>query len=209
MINVIIVEDQAVVRQSLKMLINNHGIANVVAEATNGEEFLAILPDYEPDVVLIDINMPVLDGLETTKRAMTERSNLNILALSSHGDEASYFKMVEAGVKGFILKGSQMDDLHLAIQAIAKGDSWFSPELLKAVANYITKGEGEKLPLKKDEVALLLLIIEGLTDHEIAVQMKSSKDSIAKKRSKILEKTNCSNTASLIMYAMKNKIIEV
>jgi DNA-binding NarL/FixJ family response regulator len=209
MINVIIVEDQAVVRQSLKMLINSQGIGNVVAEFANGEEFMAILPDYNPDVVLIDINMPVMDGLETTKRAMRERPDLNILALSSHGDEASYFKMVDAGVKGFILKGSQMDDLSQAIKTVAKGESWFSPELLKAVATYITKGENDKSPLTKDEVKLLLLMIEGLTDQEIATHIKSSRESIVKKRSKILSKTNCCNTVSLTMYAIKNKIIEI
>ena len=109
--NLIIVDDHSLFRDGLKLLLKNYFPEISISEASDGQQFLNMLASANPDIVLIDINMPVMDGIEATKRAISSNPDLKIIALSMFGDEAYYYKMIDAGVKGFLLKNSEINEV--------------------------------------------------------------------------------------------------
>jgi len=209
MYKIIIVDDHQMFRKSIGLLIEKEEIATVIADASNGKEFLQLLDIHQPHLVLMDISMPIMDGIEATKLALEKNPNLNILVLSSFGDETYYYKMVEAGVKGFILKDASVAELEQAILAVAEGGSWFSSELLKKVITTIVKNKKNNIDLTDREMEILQLICDGHTNEQIAEKINLSYDTIRWHRANILSKTACSNTAALVMFAIKNKIIKI
>ncbi len=209
MYKIIIVEDHPMFRQSIGLLLEKEEIAKVIANAANGKEFLDIIDKYEPDVVLMDIAMPVMDGIEASRLALEKKPDLKILTLSSFGDEHYYFKMVEAGVKGFILKDSSLAELEQAIGTIAEGGNWFSGELIKKVITSINKSQKNNSLLTEREIEVLQLICQGQTNEQIGESLGISYDTVRWHRSNLLSKTACVNTAALVMYAIKNKLIEI
>ena len=207
--NIVIVEDQAVIRDSLKLLIESHKQAKVVDSFSNGKTFLDALDTLSEEIVLMDINMPVMDGVEAAKEALKLRPALKILALSAHGDETNYYKMVDAGVKGFVIKGADTDEINLAINTVAEGGSWFSPDLLRTVAGGLKDNQTDNKSLTEKELQLLHFLSEGFSDNEIAEEFKETPEKVRKQRNALLAKTKCTNAASLVMYAIKNQIIKV
>jgi len=157
--------------------------------------------------------MPVLNGIETTKLALEKYPDLKIIALSMHGDEEYYYKMIEAGVKGFLLKDGGIKEIERAIYAVHEGDSYFSHELLRRIITNINKPakkEKEQAELlTKREIEVLHEICNGLTNDEIAEKLFISAQTVKGHRSSLLSKTNCRNSASLVMYAIKHKLIEL
>lgn len=206
---IIIVDDHPIFRKSIGLLLKNEEIAEVIADAENGKHFLKLLDNHNPDLVLMDISMPEMDGIEATRLAIEKKPELNILALSSFGDAQHYYKMVEAGVKGFLLKDTNEAELEKAIDSVANGGSWFSSDLLKNVITSIAKNKKTDCDLTNRELEILKLVCSGLTNEQIAEQINLSYDTIRWHRSNLLSKTGCSNTASLVMYAIKNKYVEV
>jgi DNA-binding NarL/FixJ family response regulator len=208
---IILVDDHKIFRDSIKSLITIEEIAEIIAEAGNGVEFLKLLKKHQPDLVLMDISMPQMDGVEATIEALKINPEIKILALSSFGDEEYYYKMINAGVKGFVLKNAGIEELELAINTVMDGDSYFSNELLRRIIANI--GVKTKLPKSEElsdrEIEVLQEICNGLTNNEIADKLNISAETVKGHRSKILAKTNSKNTASLVMYAIKNKMIEV
>jgi len=209
MYKIIIVDDHSIFRKSVSLLLAKEKIAEVIADASNGKEFLDLLDKFTPDLVLMDISMPVMDGVEATKNALIKNPDLNILALSSFGEEIFYYKMVEAGVKGFLLKDADVYELQQAISVVAEGGSWFSSELLKKVITKIVKTKKVEHDLTERELEIVKHICSGLTNEQIADNLNLSYDTIRWHRSNILSKTGCSNTASLVMYAIKNKFVDI
>jgi DNA-binding NarL/FixJ family response regulator len=208
--SVIIVDDHNIFREGIKSLINLKNIAEVVAEAGNGQEFLDILPKYQPDLIIMDIDMPVMNGIEASKIALQKNPELNILALTMFGDESYYQQMVQAGVKGFVLKTSKFSELEKAITEIAAGGNYFSNDLLrKIILRYRPHAVEEKQLFSDREKEVLEHACKGLTNEEIAEKIHLSLGTVKGYRSKLLEKTNCKNTASLIIYAIKNNLIQL
>jgi len=123
--NIIIVDDHLVFREGLRTIISQENIAEVIAEASNGLEFLDLLPNQKPDLVLMDIDMPTMNGLEATEKALKVMPDLKILIYTMFGDDEYYKKMVELGVAGYILKSSNISELENAIQMIMNGDKYF------------------------------------------------------------------------------------
>jgi len=208
MISIVLVDDHNIFRESLKRLIVTEGIGDVVAEAKNGKEFLSIIDQITPDVVLMDIAMPVMDGIEAAVKALEKKPDLQILALSMFGDEKYYQKMVESGVKGFVLKDAGIKELEQAINEVAAGGSWFSNELLRRVISSISK-KNEKLKLTTRELEVLELICAGLSNDQIAEKLHLSFDTVKWHRSNLLSKTECKNTAQLIIYSIRENIIKL
>ena len=128
---IIIVDDHLIFRQGLKSIITMENIANVIGEASNGLELLVLLTHLKPDLVLMDIDMPHMNGLEATEKALELIPDLKIIAFSMFSDEEYYYKMIDLGVKGFILKTSGINELENAIKNVMLGDSYFSNELLR------------------------------------------------------------------------------
>jgi DNA-binding NarL/FixJ family response regulator len=210
-ISIIIADDHQLFRNGLKILLNTIPEFEVTGEASNGEEFMKMLKGTTPDVALMDINMPEMDGIEATRRAIKLYPPINIIALSMYGEEEYYYKMVDAGAKGFLLKDSDISEVKEAILTVVKGGSYFSQELLYHVIQKIKHREHESKSanLSKREKEILLKICEGLSNQEIAETLFISKRTVDKHRANLLGKTNSKNTASLILFAIRNKLIEI
>lgn len=210
-IRIIIVDDHQLFRNGLKILLNAIPEFEVTGEASNGEEFLKILRDTRAEIALMDINMPEMDGIEATRKGFKICPDLDIIALSMYGEEEYYNKMVDAGAKGFVLKDSDISEVKEAILTVRKGGSYFSQELLYHVIQKIKHRENESKSanLSKREKEILLKICEGLSNQEIAETLFISKRTVDKHRANLLGKTNSKNTASLILFAIKNKLIEI
>lgn len=211
MIKLIITDDHRMFRESIRKMLVLEKVADVMAEASNGEELLNLLNQHTPDLVLMDISMPGMDGIETTRKAIQKQPGLKVLTLSSFGDEKYYFHMIEAGAKGFVLKNSSMAELESAIKEVANGGSWFSSELLqKVILNISAKPKRENaIDLTDREMEILRLICESCTNEQIAEKIKLSYDTVKWHRANLLSKTGCTNTAGLVMYAIKNKLVEL
>ena len=210
-IRIIITDDHQLFRNGLKILLNAFPEFEVTGEASNGEEFLKILKTVQADVVLMDINMPEMDGIEATRKGLKLCPGIDIIALSMYGEEEYYYKMVDAGAKGFLLKDSDIFEVKEAIHTIRKGGSYFSQELLYHVIQKIKHREHESKSanLSKREKEILFKICEGLSNQEIAETLFISKRTVDKHRANLLGKTNSKNTASLILFAIRNKLIEI
>jgi DNA-binding NarL/FixJ family response regulator len=210
-IRIIIADDHQLFRNGLKILLNAFPDFDVAGEASNGEEFLRLIRTVRADVALMDINMPEMDGIEATRKGLKIVPGLNVIALSMYGEEEYYYKMVDAGAKGFLLKDSDINEVRDAILTVVKGGSYFSQELLYHVIQKIKHREHESKTanLSRREKEILLKICEGLSNQEIAETLFISKRTVDKHRANLLGKTNSKNTASLILFAIKNKLIEI
>jgi len=209
----IIVDDHLIFRQGLKSIITMENIANVIGEASNGLELLELLTHLKPDLVLMDIDMPHMNGLDATEKALEIMPDLKIIAFSMFSDEEYYYKMIDRGVKGFILKTSGINELENAIKNVMLGDTYFSNELLRKIINNIGRtGTTKTTPkdnLTEREVEILQQICLGLTTEEIAEKLFISPKTVKSHKSNLLEKTVCKNTPALILFAIKNKIVEI
>jgi len=210
-IRIIITDDHQLFRNGLKMLLEAFPEFEITGEASNGEEFLRILRNCTADIVLMDINMPEMDGIEATRKGIKLCPSIAVIALSMYGEEEYYYKMVDAGAKGFLLKDSDISEVKEAILTVRKGGSYFSQELLYHVIQKFKHRESEtkSANLSKREKEILLKICEGLSNQEIAETLFISKRTVDKHRANLLGKTNSKNTASLILFAIKNKLIEI
>lgn len=207
----ILVDDHKMFRESLKKLLVSEGIANVIGEAANGQEFLNLLQTLKPDIVLIDISMPVMGGGEAATKALEINPDMKLITLSSLGNEQYYYSMIEAGVKGFVLKSSGITELLQAIEEVANGGSWFSNELLRKVIVSIGKNneKANTINLSDRELKVLKLICEGFTNDQIANELNLSADTIKWHRANIFTKTEVTNAAALVMFSIRNKLIEI
>src|SRR5665647_1188444 len=209
--DLIIVDDHLIFRQGLKSLVTVENIATVIGEASNGIEFIELLATLKPDLVLMDIDMPYMNGMEATQKAMEIMPELKVIAFTMFSDEEYYYKMIDLGVKGFILKSSGIIELEKAIRDVMMGESYFSNELLrKIINNFGRKNVNNAIRnagITEREMEVLQQICLGLNNEEMAQKLFISSKTIKSHRSNLLEKTGCINTPGLILYAVKNKII--
>lgn len=220
-----LVDDHALFRNGLKLLLNSHDHFTVGAEAASGEEWIELLRRTErmPDIVLLDISMPGMSGIEAAEEALKLFPQMKIITLSMYGEEDYYFKMVSQGVKGFLLKNSDIKEVYTALETVIEGGSYFSEELLFNLVSNLrttTAAQAEDPDDSREEIVdiqllserekeILLLICKGYTNYEIADKLFISKRTVDKHRANILEKTNCKNTANLVVYAIKNGVVEI
>jgi DNA-binding NarL/FixJ family response regulator len=166
-----------------------------------------------PDLVLMDIGMSGMDGIEATKKALQKYPELKIIALSSYGDEIYYKQMIEAGAKGFLTKSSDFDEFEFAIRTVINGNNYFSQDLLRKVALRVSSSnkeeENNKLKLTHREKDVLKCICQGKSNKEIAERLFISPKTVDNHRTSLLRKTSSKNTASLVMCTIKNNLINI
>ena len=207
---IVLVDDHSLFRNGLRGLLERCAGCRVVGEAASGEEFLAMLGGVDADVVFMDFAMPGLDGAQTTERALARRPDLRIITLSMFGEESYYSRMVQAGARGFLLKDSDIGDVIEAVDAVMSGGSYFSPQLLSSLTGRMrTRDDVPDEQLSVREREILVAVCRGLSNQEIADELFISKRTVDKHRANILEKTGCKNTASLVVYAIRNGIVEI
>lgn len=198
-----LVDDHRLFRSGLKYILEATGKYVVLAEASNGIEFLELLKTVTPDLVIMDINMPVMNGLAASRLALENSPAIKILILTMYGDRDIYQTLLDMGIKGYVLKDADNEELLLAIQKVLAGDSYFSQELLLNVIRESMTAAPVVLSTREKEV--LTLIAEGLSNHEIAGRLKLSQRTVERHRTNLLEKTGSKNSVRLIIYALKNK----
>lgn len=211
-LNIIIVDDHEFFRNGLKMVINRLKYARVVGEAANGKEFLEILRQKEPDIVLIDIQMPQMNGIEATRRALEEFPDLKIVALTMFDDEEYVQSMIDAGARGFLLKNITREVLDQALQAVQAGKNYYSPELWEFFTRKVSREprqEEEDIQLTRREKEILQLICDGLSNKDIADRLFISERTVIGHKSNLLAKTNTKSSVGLLSYAIKNKLVEI
>lgn len=208
---VFLVDDHTLFREGLSLLLGNLPYISEVYEASGGGEFLSMLPQTKPDLVFMDINMPGIDGIETTTKALETHPDLKIIALSMYAEEDYYSRMINAGAKGFMLKNSGIQDVETCIRNVRSGHNYFSPEILDSILKNISR---KALPIKEGELSereleVLYRICQGLSNQEISELLRISKRTVDKHRENLLLKTDSKNTAGLVMFAIRNGIVEI
>lgn len=211
--SLILVDDHLIFRQGLKAILETQKIANVIAEASNGKDFLELLNHHHPDLVIMDIDMPQMNGIESTQKAMELYPDLKIIVLSMFSDEEYCYKMIDLGVKGFILKSSGITEVELGIPEVMGGKSYFSNEILRKIINNLGRNSSPSqldfVELTNREKEVLQHICSGSTTDEIAEKLNISPKTVKSHRSNLLEKTACNNTPRMIIYALKNKLFSL
>lgn len=203
----IIVDDHKIFRESLAFMLVNQANIEVLAQANNGKELIDLLKTTKPDIVLLDIEMPIMDGVEATRQAVLLYPDIKILILSMHKDEEFYSSMIDLGVKGFILKESDSSEVKKAIDEILDGNLYFSQDLL---VNMLKKRKDTKqIELTQRENEVLTLIAKGLSNTEIADKLFISARTVEKHRAELLLKTESKNSISLVVYAIKNGLVTI
>ncbi|MCF8363340.1 MAG: response regulator transcription factor [Prolixibacteraceae bacterium] len=213
-ISVFIVDDHKLFREGVKFALNKSEGFEIVGEAANGSEFIDAISKITPHVVLMDIDMPVMNGFNATKKALELKPELNILILSMYADQGHYLKMIRLGAKGFILKDSGTDDLKKALIEISKGNNFFSQELLM---NIILKKDNspvgeeliKKLRISKREYEVLKLICRAFSNKQIADKLFISPKTVEGHKTSLMQKTETQNSVALVLYAIKNQLVSL
>lgn len=217
-IRLILTDDHKIVREGISSLLERNDEIEIVGQASNGQETLDLLTTTPADVVLMDVNMPVMDGYEATTKIRELYPNVKIIALSVISDESCIHRMLECGALGYLLKSTGKEELFHAIRLVYNGTPYISSDasmkllskILSSNSNSVatkTEANGRQL-LSKRELEVLSLIADGYTNSEIADMLFTSKRTIETHRQNILEKTKAKNTANLIKYAFQHKLIE-
>ena len=211
-IKIILVDDHQMFREGLKFVLKQIPEFEIIGEAANGADYLKILESAVPDVVLMDIGMPVMDGVEATERTSEKYPDVNVIALSMFSDQDYYHKMVSAGVKGFLIKEAGIDELEKAIKTVRQGNAYFSQELLRNIIVTISNPKvtsRDPLQLTKREEEVLQMICKGHTTKEISDMLFISQKTVEGHKTNLLSKTQSKNTINLMLYAFKNKLVEM
>ncbi len=214
-IGLLVVDDHAVVREGICVLLELSPETVVLGEAANGKEALEMVSKLNPDLVLMDIVMPVMDGLETTRIICSSYPKVKVLVLTQYDDREHVLQLIEAGAAGFINKTAVSSELIRGIRAVHRGDSFLSPQ----VARYLVEDFRQEAPHKKNrdpyrqltgrEREILKLLAEGYTTREIAGFLVVSPKTVEGHKTRLMAKLELRNRVELVKYALKKGIIEI
>ena len=209
----LLVDDHAVVRSGLKMLLEDKQDMEIVGEAENAKDALEQALILKPDVILMDIGLPDMSGIEATREIKKRISNTSIVALTIHEDEEYFFKMLDAGASGYVPKRAAPEELLTAIRAAANGQVYLYPSLAKLlVRDYLSGGrpadEQNASELTDREQEVLTYLAEGANNEEIATALVISPKTVARHRENIMRKLNLHSRSELVRYAIRKGIIK-
>ncbi len=205
MINVAIVDDHEMFREGLVLVLSQEDEINIVGDFNSGDSFLKAFGELDIDIVLMDIKMEGMNGIEATKKAKSLNPDIKIIAVTMFVEDSYYMQMLNAGAHGFVLKKAGKYELVQAIQEVHKGGNYFSQEILQKMAFKAIAGKDEKeQQLSKREIEVLQLICKGLSTKEISEVLFISQKTVEVHRSNILRKSDQKNIAQLVIWAIKN-----
>jgi len=218
-IGIVIVEDHTIVRQGIKALVESIEGIKVLAETGDGREALDIISKSKPHVVLLDIAIPGLNGIEVASRIKKEYPHIKIIMLSMHANEEYVFQSLRMGVSGYLLKDSGVEELEMAIKSVVRNEIYLSPPVSKQVVmDYIKRTEARVKEKKTDKNVfevltprqreILQLIAEGYTTKEIAKKLNISVNTVDVHRTQIMEILDIHNVAGLVRYAVKARLVD-
>jgi DNA-binding NarL/FixJ family response regulator len=211
-IRVLVADDHTIVRDGLVALLNSSGDCQVVAQAADGITTVELALKTHPDVVVVDISMPKLNGIEVVRRLTKELENVRILVLTMHAEEEYVMHVVRAGAAGFLLKDSASAELLAAVRALGNGRGYFGTHASKVLAQQVQKPhaplEDPYRDLTSREREVFHLIVEGMTTKEIARQLGTSTKTAENHRFRVLDKLGARNTAELIRYAARHGLMD-
>ncbi|MFN0059495.1 MAG: response regulator [Planctomycetota bacterium] len=207
-IAVMIVEDHEIVRSGLRKLLECERDLEVVGEASNGRQSVTANKKLRPDVIVMDIAMPLMNGLEATRQIRATDPSAKILILSAHADEAYVDQVMAMGAMGYLIKQTSAQLLAQAIRAVHKGDTFFSQSIAVRNRNTVGGGKRKKNVLTSREAEVLQLVVEGQANKQVAVELAISVKTVEKHRHRLMEKLNIHDTAGLTRYAIAAGIIE-
>jgi two-component system response regulator NreC len=213
-IKVLVADDHTILRQGIKSLLANEEEIEVIGEAKDGREALTIIEETLPDVILMDIAMPGLNGLEATRRIKKKFPRMKVLVLTMYTNEEYIFQILNAGANGYLVKETAFQDLISAIKAVYKNEAFMSPSISKKVINsYIKRAQNDEEEtcevLTTREREILQLIAEGNSSKKIAELLFISPKTVETHRTHIMNKLNIHNRTGLVKYAIRKGIVEV
>lgn len=212
-IRILIADDHGIVRKGLRLQLESYSEFEVVAEATDGREAVKLAEELEPHVVIMDIAMPNLNGIDAAAQIVKRNPNLGVIMLSMYSDESYLTRTLNAGAKGYLLKDNADVDLHRAVQAVAQGKPFFSPTIAQTLLeDYMRKLQQRGLEdsydlLTEREKEVLQLLAEGKSNKEVAAVLDLSPYTVETHRSHIMQKLDLHNTVDIVLYALRKKII--
>jgi DNA-binding NarL/FixJ family response regulator len=209
LIKVLLADDHTIVRQGLKLILSSRPDLEVVGEAANGREVLDLAEKLKPDVILMDVAMPELNGIEATRRLHQISPRTKVLVLSMHKEAVYVREILKAGARGYILKDAIDTELVNAIQSVARGDGYISPAISSALLSDYRQNLTDPLDLLSTrEREVLQLIAEGKTNKEVATRLNLSVYTVDSHRGKIMEKLNLHSAGELVRFAVKNGLVD-
>ncbi len=212
-IRVLLADDHGVVRKGLRYLLQKSPDVTIVGEACDGREAVTMAEELDPDVIVMDIAMPMLNGIDATAQIVKKNSRAGIIILSMHSDESYLVRALSAGARGYLLKDSAENDLLRAVQAVSQGRPFFSPQIAQTLLDdYMRRLRQEHLEDSYDlltdrEKEILQLLAEGKSNKEAATLLDLSLYTVETHRAHIMQKLNLHNTAEIVLYAVRKKII--
>jgi two-component system response regulator NreC len=208
-IRVLLADDHAVVRQGFKMILSAQGDIEIIGEAGNGREAVDLAEQLRPDVVVMDVAMPELNGIEATRRVVASSPHTRVLAMSMHKDSVYVREILRAGARGYLLKDSVAADLVAAVHAIASGEGYLSPGVSNAVLDDYRRHVTNPIDLLTSrEREVLQMLAEGKTNKEIAGVLNLSVYTVDAHRGRIMEKLNLHSINELVRFAVRNGLID-
>lgn len=208
-----VVDDQQLFRKGLVSLLSEFDELKIMIEASNGKEFIDQLNGKKPDVVFLDLEMPEMNGIETTEFLRSKYPEIKILILTLHNEEEIILHLIEKGAHGFLLKDDPLDSLVDAVYSVMDTGYYFNDRVSKAMVQGLVKTNKiapkfNTAELSEREIQIIKLICQELTNREIAERLKLSSRTVDGHRENILHKTKAKNVVGVVMYAMKNGLIE-
>jgi RNA polymerase sigma factor (sigma-70 family) len=210
---ILIADDHGIVRKGLRLQLEQDERFEVVGEATDGREAVRMAEELKPDVVIIDIAMPSLNGIEATRQVVKRNPAIGVMILSMHSDESYIARALGAGAKGYLLKDTADVDLFRAVQVVAQGKPFFSPRIANTLLeDYMRqlqqRGLQDSYDLLTDrEKEILQLLAEGRSNKEVATELNLSTYTVETHRTRIMQKLNLHSSADIVLYAVRKKII--
>jgi RNA polymerase sigma factor (sigma-70 family) len=212
-VRILIADDHGIVRKGLRLQLEQHEEFQVVGEASDGREAVRLAEELSPDVIIMDIAMPNLNGIQATTQLVKKNPKLGVIMLSMHSDESYLTRTLTAGAKGYLLKDSADQDLYRAVQSVSEGKPFFSPTIAKTLLeDYMRqlqqRGLQDSYDLLTDrEKEILQLLAEGKSNKEVASQLNLSPSTVETHRTRIMQKLDLHSSADIVLYAVRKKII--